>query len=577
MARHLVVRLKRTDHTFPLRAVSTIARLRRLMAERLSQTILVAPELVVLRCGSQPLDDFMNVSELDYDAPPHVRATLRPHAVLSLVFGILELRVALDAAARCDAICRFLCGRLFLPASAIRLAQNGRPLTDELIGALSTELPVEFSVDSYIVLAVVCGARAANYALPANDTVRDLVSLIQVRHGDLELPLGDLKLFRQQRLLADNEELSRFQSKTITCEVSQEWDEANQLGIEVRIKKRKHLFVYPAMATLAYVRSEIGRRYGVLWDRISMGKQLSKRLFEIQDSPNPLKITCEEVSVTVTMDNRGEIPRAFDKPEKTITIQVPLLSQVIDLRTVYAEMANLPVFNVVLSSPTGQRLDDEERLAVFVIRRQIALFAHWNANGKNRLYIGDRILDFPVGLRFHEILNGSKRRCAIELNGKLVPRASEIGSIVGHPQNPMAVVWEPSLLTVHFREETFFAEVADGMQVGELSDCVTVSESCRFLCGGKVLDNRAQMLEANPDLLPVDVRIVKEGAGKPYFFQCGKQVFSVRWRTPPTVNVARCRIAQLNKVGSVNLWINDMKCDDNDVLDSGIEYLVKVG
>jgi hypothetical protein len=117
-------------------------------------------------------------------------------------------------------------------------------------------------------------------------------------------------------------------------------------------------------------------------------------------------------------------------------------------------------------------------------------------------------------------LSASQDRRAIGLDEKLIPRRSEIGSVVGHRQNPMAVLRESSLLAISFHKEKFFADVVGGMQVSKLSDCVPGSIPLRR----EVLDKPAEMLEINLNLFPVDLRIVKDG--KPYFFQCRKQTFS---------------------------------------------------
>jgi hypothetical protein len=69
-----------------------------------------------------------------------------------------------------------------------------------------------------------------------------------------------------------------------------------------------------------------------------------------------------------------------------MTIRVPVLSHLIGLGTTYADKANLPVFNVVFCSPTG------ERFAVCAIGWQTPSFAHWDANGDNCLYLRDRIV-----------------------------------------------------------------------------------------------------------------------------------------------------------------------------------------
>jgi hypothetical protein len=117
-----------------------------------------------------------------------------------------------------------------------------------------------------------------------------------------------------------------------------------------------------------------------------------------------------------------------------------------------------------------------------------------------------------------------------EADGKAVDPREAARPI--HPFAPHSVV-PLGLLTVITEDEgvleTVFVDVQEGMTVESLNSLFSsLARVRRFVCQGRVLDRKAQILDANPTLLPVFVRTAAAGTTETcVFFRLGHRTITV--------------------------------------------------
>jgi hypothetical protein len=377
----------------------------------------------------------------------------------------------------------------------------------------SRDCAITFHPTDYAVIPIQSPSAVDYFAVPTSGTFLDLISVIQIRRGALKLPLGDVRLLDEGSAPIDQKRLISHWAtgqkplalRMLKCEQACGWDPNDQVEVRIEIADREDLFVFPAMATLAYVRSRIGAKYHVLWDNIwfAPSADLSQRL---SDNPNLGQIVfpvfCGTHKVMFSSAGNGPIP-----------VNMPVLSQVCDMHQEWARRTQTRPFDWILSTAQGP-LSDEERLNDIARKGGLDIRVEKANRAVNRLYFrvdGMKVIkDVPLNQTFGQLAwTFGDDSVAFELDRGLLPRSTRVDQFMGHPRHPIYVVKRPLFLPIVSAAGDFYVAMDKGMTVRglravlpEFADAATH----RFDYDNRVLRDDDVIIAVNPDLLPVTVK-----------------------------------------------------------------------
>jgi hypothetical protein len=489
----------------------TIGKLRRVLERSAVEG--AAPGYNILRFThrGRDLDDSVLISDMKRS---DISSTMKPHRVVYLNIAQHGFKVCFDSSATIlGAVAPYLREHFHFPIGATRIRFKGDRVPSGPLSGIKTtrEDAISFRPTGYVVIPVTHQGTTTYFTVPRSGTFLDLISVMQVRRATLNLPLGHFELRDGNRLLGPKQDIGewtkrqeRFQLRSLACECIEEWDVHDQVQVHVTIAGRQDYIMFPAMATLAYVRSWIGARYHVLWDNVWLesGLDLSWRVGEIQN--RVVQVSCWNHKVTFSFPRKDDIIK-----------EQPILSQVCDLRQEYARKAKIAPFNFTLGNDT-RALADEERFNDIGTKTNFKIFVRALEPPVNRLYFRVRgmkvIKDVPPNKTFRQLaVEFGGITVAFELDGQLLSRCTKVDAFMGHPKHPIYVVTRSLFLPITATAGDFYVEVNEKMTVRELrTKLPDFAEACRFCYEKTVLEADHVIMNVNPDLLPVKVRSARD-------------------------------------------------------------------
>jgi hypothetical protein len=459
----------------------------------------------------QALDDSTLISNL---TTSEIRAKVIPNRSVWLSFAQFGHQVRFDSSQGVsDVVVPYLRQRFHFPVGRTRLRYNLQRIAPGPLGALETapNRAITFHPSGYVVIPMRHQAFEDYFVVPESGTFLDLISVMQIRRGPLNLPLADLRLLDKGDLLRPEVKIADWAAeqrllalRVLTCKRDGDWDPNDQVEVHVKIAGRQDRLMFPAMATLAYVRSRIGAKYHVLWDNIwfEPDADRSQRLRDIPDLDSRVfTLGCSTHRVGFSFAGKAPIP-----------INVPVLSQVCDLRLECGSRAEMPPYNLILRTPLRQ-LGDEERLNDIVGTGSLAIMVKGTNMPVNRLYFrvnGRKVIkDVAPDKTFAQLAEEfGGRPVTFELDRQLLSRSTRVDKCVGHPRRPIYVVKRRLLLPMATEDGDFYVTIDEKMTIRELRAALPEfadAAAHRFQCGSRVLDADEVIMAINPDLLPITV------------------------------------------------------------------------
>jgi hypothetical protein len=380
---------------------------------------------------------------------------------------------------------------------------------------------------------------------PVEATVADLVTFVQSRPECRHISTSNIRLRCRGRGLPDSATIAELTDHHIDVEVGDAWPtstvECSFYFPNGSVEKR----AFPSSATLSYARDLIGRERGLSFDRFRFCKRLRTNP---DDPPELLDAALLRIQLScVPADQRTKI--FVDSPFATnVAVHFPItqaaqtklqdgkltlpkvshLDRVFDLKTMISKELSSRGGSVSLSAFRltfdGTVLDDEMTLSTVGLMDNLSFNAEWVDPPVSRLYFLDlrdrrQVIDVvcQLSVTYRSLahhFSDHPEEIAFEHNGQPLPGSETVGRRAIDPLKPIEITLRA--LTVLVENDAISEAIIDvekfptaGAVCSSLQERFRRDEILQLTYKGKPLEGRKKILDANPELEPMQLNATK--------------------------------------------------------------------